>query len=230
MAQIVSNPKSRRAFDTDFKTKPPKLLTEITLLGAMETAGKFVEDEALAAALKESGIGTPATRATIIEGLLKDKDAKGAPKEPYVRRQKRNLVPTQKGIELIELLEKNKIDALTSPATAGDWEQKHRKMESCSYRREDFIGEIAELTQTIVKTIASQSTCARMACPCPKCRGPLHAGQRTIDCLDCGFKLRRIVAQRPLSNQEAEVLLAKDVVGPRTGFVSTKTGRHSQPH
>ena len=206
------------------KTRPPKYLTEATLLAAMETAGKFVDDEGLAAALKEKGIGTPATRANIIENLLSDKDSKSNPKEPYVVRSKKNLIPTQKGVDLIELLEKNKIDALTSPATTGDWEQKLRMMETGKYTRNNFMTEIGQLTKSIVQAIAAQEVGNRLTCVCPKCKDSLDAGQRTINCMTCGWKLWRVIAQRPLSDLEAEVLLTQGAIGPLAGFVS-KAGK-----
>ena len=112
------------------ETKPPPRYSESALLGAMETAGKFVEDEELRQAMKESGLGTPATRAAIIERLIK---------VGYVEREKKALVPTSKGRALISLLRES---PLSSPELTGQWERRLAEMERGAERRPDFMADI----------------------------------------------------------------------------------------
>ena len=209
------------------KTKPPKPFTEATLLAAMETAGKLVEDDELAAAMKEKGIGTPATRASIIETLVADRDGKGAPKEPYIRREKKALVPTQKALDLIGFLQASSVTSLTSPAMTGEWEHKLRLVEQGQMRRADFMREVAQLTREIVGTAgpAADSVAQDLTHPCPDCGNKtLKASSRDVNCT-CGFKLWRTVAQRSLSDAEVEQLLANKQVGPLAGFISSKSGK-----
>lgn len=202
------------------KTKAPKRYTEASLLSAMEHAGRLVDDEALAEAMKELGLGTPATRASIIERLL----AAGKGQLPYVQRQKKNLVPTQRGIELITLLESSGVEALTSPTLTGDWEHKLLRIEKGEYGRPVFMREIAGLTTEIVASIQKTRTEApQLKAVCPKCAGALALNGRTVDC-QCGWKLWMSMASRPFSTQEVESLLATKSIGPLTGFISSKPG------
>src|SRR5437016_2309221 len=115
------------------QTKPPPRFTEATLLSAMEGAGKLVDDEELREAMREQGLGTPATRAAIIEGLLYEK---------YLLRQGKELIPTAKAFSLITLLRGLEIPELASPEMTGDWEFKLRQMEHNQLSREDFMREI----------------------------------------------------------------------------------------
>lgn len=124
------------------KTKPPVRYTEDTLLGAMEGAGKLVDDEELREAMKERGLGAPSTRSAIIEGLLATKDGRDRPMEPYLRRDGKTLVPSQKLMSLIAFLRENGLDRLTSPALTGEWEHKLRLMERGEYLRPAFIGDL----------------------------------------------------------------------------------------
>ncbi len=126
-------------------TKPPARYTEATLLAAMESAGKFVEDEELASAMKERGLGTPATRAGIIEHLIRTK---------YVERAGKDLIPTNKAEQLMAFLKASKIEILTSPAMTGEWEFKLREVAEGKRSREDFMYGIAELTKSIVEKIS----------------------------------------------------------------------------
>ncbi len=210
------------------KTKPPKLYTEASLLQAMETAGKLVDDDEMAQAMKERGLGTPATRAAIIEGLLSDG---GGKKEPYIVREKKALVPTKKAIDLIGFLEKNGIEALTSPALTGDWEHKLRQVEAGSLRRDAFMRDIQDMTRHIVGTVqrhtAAEAPPATLACKCPKCGAGVTLNARTAECsAGCGFRLWATVAKRPMKPAELETLISSGVAGPFDGFVSTKTGGH----
>ena len=122
-------------------TKPPARYSEATLLGAMEGAGKLVEDEELREAMIEKGLGTPATRATIIEGLIWEK---------YVHRNGRELQPTAKAFSLITLLSGLGIPELTSPELTGEWEFKLNQMARGKLKRDDFMREIADATRDIV--------------------------------------------------------------------------------
>jgi len=111
-------------------TKPPPRYTEATLLSAMEGAGKLVDDEELAEAMKERGLGTPATRADTIDGLINQK---------YMERGQRELIPTAKAEQLIQFLSAVKAEALTSPAMTGEWEFKLRQMEHDKFPRPKFM-------------------------------------------------------------------------------------------
>src|SRR6185295_8172446 len=124
------------------QTKPAPRFSEATLLTAMEGAGKLVEDEELRAAMKEKGLGTPATRASIIEGLIFEK---------YVHRLGRELQPTAKAFSLITLLRGLEIPELSAPELTGDWEFKLRQMEQGQLRRDEFMSQIQAMTRKIVE-------------------------------------------------------------------------------
>lgn len=214
------------------QTRPPARFTEATLLAAMEGAGKFVDSEELRDALKDRGLGTPATRAAIIEVLLNAKDGKGRPKEPYVVREGKQqfLVPSLKGIGLIQFLESCNIEALVSPGTTGEWECKLRQIEKGQFSRTAFMGEIASLTRDIIHTMrttgansgyAINTEGKKMDIPCPDCNGELTDSGRTIDC-GCGFKLWKSVCKRALSDSEINLLLTEKKTGPLHGLISSK--------
>ncbi|MEN9329953.1 MAG: hypothetical protein RLZZ484_1141, partial [Pseudomonadota bacterium] len=124
------------------KTRPPARYTEATLLGAMEGAGKLVEDDELREAMQEKGLGTPATRAAIIEGLLNEK---------YMLRDGREMIPTAKAFQLMTLLRGLGVEELSKPALTGEWEHKLALMEQGKLSREAFMREIAAMTEHIVK-------------------------------------------------------------------------------
>jgi DNA topoisomerase III len=212
----------------ELKTKPLKAFTEATLLAAMASAGKTVDDEELAAAMKEKGIGTPATRAATIEKLLDAKDGKGNAKEPFLIREKKNLVATKKGVDLIEFLKDQKLDSLTSASATGQLEKRLSLVESGSVKRLSFMTEIHSITRNTVSVIESQAhnQMQKMTASCPKCGGRLSIDSRQILCATpCGYKLWREVAKRGLSVQECEFLIFKKEIGPLDGFVSSKTGK-----
>jgi DNA topoisomerase III len=148
------------------ETKPPARFTEATLLGAMEGAGKLVDDEELRAAMSEKGLGTPATRAAIIEGLLR---------EVYLHRVGRELQPTAKAFSLMALLRGLGIPELTAPELTGNWEYKLKQMERGQLVRDAFMREIGEMTSSIVRkakehehdTIPGEFGTLKV--PCPKC-------------------------------------------------------------
>ena len=203
------------------KTKPPAHYTEATLLSAMETAGKRVDDDELREAMSERGLGTPATRAAIIEGLIAHK---------YVFRheqQKRDLWVSNKGLALIALLEDIGIEALTSPELTGEWEYKLKQMEAGQLSREAFMAEIKALARDIVKrTVGKMTELANRSYPdleaiCPSCSAPtLNQTDGNYECTgaDCKFKLNKYLASHKLVPAEAKVLLEKGRVGPFEDF------------
>jgi DNA topoisomerase III len=125
-------------------TKPPPRFNEATLLSAMEHSGKFVDDEELAEAMKERGLGTPATRAAIIEKLLKEK---------YIVREGKELTPTGKAFELFALLEALQIEVLASPQMTGEWEFKLNQILLGKFTRKQFMKEIRDLTEHIISQV-----------------------------------------------------------------------------
>ena len=127
-------------------TTPPKYFTEATLLRAMETAGKFVDNEELRDALKENGIGRPSTRAAIIETLFK---------RNYIIKEKKNLIPTSRGIELVEMIN---YDLLKSAELTGQWERKLRDIEKGNYLADNFIGELKSMVVDLVNQVKSDNT------------------------------------------------------------------------
>lgn len=203
------------------QTKPPGRMTEADLLAAMENAGKLVSDEALAEAMKERGLGTPATRDSIIEVLLNDA---GGEKEPYMRRHEEVImVPTQKAMDLVAFLDSKGISQLTSPEMTGEWEYKLLQMEKGKYQRTQFMAEVAEVIIHIIDIIRDETAktpLPRIPCKCPKCGGEMGKTARTYECTvdGCGYGLFKVIADRPLSDQEAVELLTKRVVTGLTGF------------
>lgn len=210
-------------------TTPPKRMTENTLLSAMEGAGKLVDDDELREAMKERGLGTPATRAATIEGLLNKKNGKGGLKEPYITREGKEqyLVPTDKGLGLIDFLNNNGIEALTSPRMTGEWEQKLRQMEKGAYKRADFMKEIESMTRHIIGIIRTKAVGIAvpaqqmLQAPCPCCKDQVISGDRTFECkAACGFKFWRTIAGRNISDAEAEKLFTTRELKSLDGFIS----------
>lgn len=203
------------------QTKPPARFTEATLLSAMEGAGKLIEDEELREAMSAKGLGTPATRAAVIEGLIFEK---------YLHRAGRELQPTAKAISLIALLRGLGIPELCSPELTGDWEFKLKQMERGQLKREEFMREIAKMTADIVtKTKRYESDTVpgdfgTLRVRCPKCGGEIRENYKKFQCQQCDFGLWRIVAGRQFESNEAEELIEKKKVGPLQGFRS-KQGR-----
>jgi len=203
------------------ETKPPARFTEATLLTAMEGAGKLVEDEELREAMSAKGLGTPATRAAIIEGLIYEK---------YVHRNGRELQPTAKAFSLITLLRGLGVPQLFSPELTGDWEFKLKLMERGQLQREVFMDQIAEMTRDIVyrakvyesDTVPGDFTTLKV--PCPKCGGVIKENYKKFQCQSCDFALWKIAAGRQFEVEEIEELISKRVVGPLQGFRS-KMGR-----
>ena len=200
-------------------TQPPPRFSEATLLTAMEGAGKLIEDEELREAMSERGLGTPATRAATIEGLIL---------EEYVHRNGRELQPTAKAFSLIFALEQLQVDEIRSPELTGEWEYKLKEMEHGRLRREAFMQQIEAQTRAMVERIKTGEFAdpdfGTLKTPCPKCGGKIHEGYKHFTCEQCGYKLWKVVASREWSHEEMDELLAKRQIGPLTGFRS-KMGR-----
>jgi DNA topoisomerase III len=195
-------------------TKAQPRLTESTLLSFMESAGKYVEDEELSGALKERGLGTPATRASIIEGLIDDK---------YVVREGKELVPTAKGTDLLGLLEAIGIEALTSPELTGEWEYKLNAMEKGSITRPDFMQEIKDLTRLMVTKIKGfdedkdRKTTELLN---PLDGKPLFETLSKWESSDGKIIIRKVLGGRHMVQEEIIDLLKNRRIGPLTGFRS----------
>ncbi len=204
------------------ETKPPARFSEATLLSAMEGAGKLVEDEELREAMREKGLGTPATRSAIIEGLIHD---------GYVHRQGRELIATAKGMALITLLRGIGADELTSPEMTGEWESKLKRMEKGAMKRNDFMAHIRQFTRHVVeraKNFEGDSVSGNfetLEVKCPKCGGgPFEETYRTFKCQTCGLIIWKTMAGRLFERAELVKLLTEKRVGPLEGFRS-KIGR-----
>ena len=196
------------------ETRPPARYTEATLLSAMEGAGKLIEDEDLRDAMAAKGLGTPATRAATIEGLLA---------EEYLRREGREISSTPKASALMELLHAVDIPALASPEMTGEWEYKLKQMEHGELARSHFMKEIVGLTQTIVEKAKNFEESGFQAKPLgfstPNGQ-PLFETLRNYETEDKSITLRKVVAGRLLEPLELKELLEKKLIGPLQGFRS----------
>ena len=199
------------------QTKPPARFTEATLLGAMEGAGKLVEDEELRAAMSEKGLGTPATRAAIIEGLLA---------EQYLLRQGRDLQATAKAFALMELLNGLGIPELTKPELTGDWEFQLRQVQRRQKSRGEFMMGIAEITRRMVDRAKKYEydtipgDFGVLEVPCPKCGGEVHERYKAFQCIKCDFSIWKIISGRLFEGKEIEQLIRDRQLGPLQGFRS----------
>ena len=202
-------------------TKPPARYSEATLLSAMEGAGKLIDDEELRDAMAGKGLGTPATRAATIEGLLNEK---------YLIREGRELIPTAKASQLMTLLRGLDVTELTAPELTGEWEYKLSQMERGKISREEFMREIAQMTQIIVKRAKEYNNdtipgdYATLTTPCPNCGGVVKENYRRFNCTKCDFSISKIPGSRQFEVSEVEELLTKRSIGPLQGFRS-KMGR-----
>jgi DNA topoisomerase-3 len=197
------------------QTKPPARYSEATLLSAMEGAGKLVEDDELREAMGAKGLGTPATRAAIIEGLIR---------EEYVHRNGRELVPTPKAFSLLFALRHFGATEITSPELTGDWEFKLKQMERGQLQREEFMEHIEQVTRDLVERIRSgdipDTAFATVPAPCPKCGGAVQENYRKFQCQKCDFSLWKVTSGREWSPEEVAELIIKRYIGPLTGFRS----------
>lgn len=220
---VPGEPAATKAVEVkESQTRPPARFNEGTLLSAMEGAGKLVDDEELREAMSQRGLGTPATRANIIEGLLR---------EGYLIKQGRELVVTQKGLSLITLLRGIGIPALTSPEMTGDWEFRLKRMERGEMARENFMEEIRRFTTQIVETAKNFSGevhsehFVNLEATCPKCgHGVFKESLRAFECAECGVTVWKNMAGRELEREEIKTLIDTRQVGPLEGFRS-KLGR-----
>jgi DNA topoisomerase-3 len=205
------------------QTKPPARYNEATLLSAMEHAGRLVDDEELAEAMRESGLGTPATRANIIEELIRHR---------YLVRENRELIPTAQAFQLLTLLHGLNIDALSKPELTGDWEHKLHEIERGRLDRESFMDEIRGMTEEIVcRTKSYESDTVpgdygELKTPCPKCGNIVKENYRRFSCsnADCDFDFGKAMGGRFFELEEADELLTNRTIGPMQGFRS-KMGR-----
>jgi DNA topoisomerase-3 len=217
-AEDRSQAKTREVTLHGETTKPPPRYTEATLLSAMETAGKFVEDEDAKEAMKERGLGTPATRADTIDGLVYQK---------YIDRNQRELVPTAKAEQLLQFLEAVKATDITSPAMTGEWEHQLRLMEQGKFPREKFMAEIVEETKGIVERVKGfeeDDSVARVTDMISPTDGkPLRETLRGYKSEDGEFMLYKVIGSRKMEEAEIRELVETGSVGPLDGFVSAKT-------
>ena len=199
-------------------TKPPPRYTEATLLSAMEGAGKLVDDEELAEAMKERGLGTPATRADTIEGLVNQK---------YLDRNQRELVPSTKAEQLMQFLAAVKAEDITSPTMTGDWEFKLRQMEHGKFSRKEFMAEIVRETKGIVervKDFEEDDSVARVTDIISPTDGkPLRETLRGYKSQDGELMIYKIIGGRRIEEPEVRELMMARKVGPLDGFISAKT-------
>ncbi|RYF69015.1 MAG: DNA topoisomerase III, partial [Comamonadaceae bacterium] len=205
------------------KTRPPARYSEATLLGAMEGAGKTIDDDELREAMQEKGLGTPATRAATIEGLIAEK---------YMLREGRELIPTAKAFQLMTLLRGLGVEELSKAELTGDWEYKLAQMEKGQLSRDTFMKEIAAMTEHIVKKAKEYDRdtvpgdYATLQTPCPNCGGVVKENYRRYTCTGlpgkepCGFSFGKSPAGRTFEVAEAESLLATKHIGPLEGFRS----------
>jgi len=206
------------------KTRPPARYTEATLLGAMEGAGKLIDDDELREAMQEKGLGTPATRSAIIEGLIYEK---------YMHREGRELVPTAKAFQLMTLLRGLAVEELTKPELTGNWEYQLAQMEHGKLSRASFMAEIAAMTERIVRKAKEYDRdtipgdYATLATPCPNCGGVVKENYRRFTCTGksaaeegCGFSISKIPGGRAFETDEVEAFLRDRKIGPLEGFRS----------
>ena len=218
--------KTEEAEAKGLKTRPPARYSEATLLGAMENAGKTVEDDDLRAAMHEKGLGTPATRSSIIEGLIAEK---------YMLREGRELIPTAKAFQLMTLLRGLGVEELSKAELTGEWEYKLNQMEHGQLSRETFMAEIAAMTERMVKKAKEYDRdtipgdYATLAAPCPNCGGIVKENYRRYTCTGksgkdnetgCGFSFGKTPAGRTFEVAEVEQFLRDKKIGPLDGFRS----------
>jgi DNA topoisomerase III len=198
------------------ETKPPRRYSDASLLGAMETAGKLVDDEELREAMKDSGIGTPATRAAIIERLIQ---------VGYVERDGRSLVASEKGLNVIRLLNEH---ALTSPELTGSWEHRLGKIERGEDSREAFMGDIAGFAKETITELDETLKDVRIPRaklgPCPICGHEIVENRKGYSCWarddpGCGFVIWKSKAGKTLPIAIARELIKTGYTArPVTGF------------
>jgi DNA topoisomerase-3 len=207
------------------RTKPPARYSEATLLSAMEGAGKLIDDDELREAMQEKGLGTPATRAAIIEGLIMEK---------YLIREGRELIATAKAFQLMTLLRGLGVEDLTKPELTGNWEYQLSQMEHGRLQRDEFMAEIAKMAERIVKKAKEYDRdtipgdYVTLKTPCPNCGGTVKENYRRFVCVGdaaaedggCGFSISKIPGGRAFEIDEIEAFLRDKKIGPLEGFRS----------
>jgi DNA topoisomerase III len=213
---------TREAEALEKETKPPRRYTDASLLGAMETAGKLVDDDELREAMKDSGIGTPATRAAIIERLID---------VGYVERDGRALVATEKGLNVIRLLAQH---PLTSPAMTGDWERRLGLIERGEERRERFMDDIAKFAGETVGTLDTTLKDVRIPRanlgPCPVCGQDIVENRKGFSCWSredpgCGFVIWKSKAGKQLPPAVARELISNGRTEKQVTGFKGRSGR-----
>lgn len=197
----------------DQQTKPPPRFSEATLLSAMEHSGKMLNDDELAEAMKERGLGTPATRASIIEKLIKDK---------YLVREGRELTPTGKAFELLSLLEAMKIDVLASPEMTGEWEYKLSQILKGTLTRPTFMKEIRDLTEQITLRIKNYTPEVKEAKFSPINSIVFQETPTAYISEDEQITIRKILGGRIMQETEIVQLIIGETIGPFGDFRSKK--------
>ena len=203
----------------ELETKPPAHYTEATLLSAMETAGRLVEDEVQREAMAEKGIGTPATRAGIIEELIKDN---------YLIRDGRDLLVSHSSIRLMQLLDGLNVKELSRADLTGEWEYKLKEIESGKIDKDSFLKEIRSMVSIIVEKTKSFNSktipgdYSILTVPCPKCNGSVNETYKRYACASCDFSISKTPGARFLSVSEAETFIKEKKLGPLEGFRSKR--------
>ena len=199
----------------EMETKPPARFTEATLLTAMENSGKLLDDDELAEAMKERGLGTPATRAAIIEKLINDK---------YLVREGKELAPTGKAFDLLALLEAMRIDVLASPEMTGEWEYKLNQILKGTLTRTKFMDEIRDLTDHIIERIRNydESTQTREARFSPVDGVVYQETPTAFISRDQSVIIRKILGGRVMKESEVVELIKGKTIGPFANFRSKK--------
>jgi DNA topoisomerase-3 len=208
------------------KTRPPARYSEATLLSAMEGAGKLIDDDEFREAMAEKGLGTPATRAQVIEGLILEK---------YMLREGRELIPTAKAFQLMTLLRGLGVEDLTRPDLTGTWEYQLAEMEHGRLSRDQFMKDIAAMADRIVRKAKEYDRdtipgdYATLSAPCPNCGGVVKENYRRFTCTGaagspdgsgCGFSITKIPGGRAFEIAEADAFLRDRKIGPLEGFRS----------
>jgi DNA topoisomerase-3 len=213
---------TREAEALEKETKPPRRYSDASLLAAMETAGKLVEDDELREAMKDSGIGTPATRAAIIERLID---------VAYVERDGRSLVATEKGINVIRLLGEH---PLTSPALTGDWEHRLARIEQGDETRARFMDDIAKFAGETVGVLDTTLKDVRIPRanlgPCPVCGRDIVENRKGYSCWSredpgCGFVIWKNKAGKQLPAAVARELIQKGFTAAAVTGFKGRSGR-----
>jgi DNA topoisomerase-3 len=209
------------------ETKPPRRYSDASLLGAMETAGKLVDDDELREAMKDSGIGTPATRAAIIERLIT---------VGYLERDGRALLATEKGLNVIRLLHEH---ALTSPSLTGNWEQRLGKIERGEDSRKKFMSDIAGFADETVKQLDETLKDVRIPRarlgPCPVCGHEIVENRKGYSCWaredpGCGFVIWKSKAGKTLPLAIAKELIKRGYTAQAVTGFRGRSGRSFRAH